>query len=226
MTPCADLRASRLLLLALAASLFVGCAARTPRPDDTPAPGPTTTEDVAEPADLGDPEGRFAEALQMMRTGQSVEAVAAFMALGKDFPEFSGPPTNLGILHAQADRLAPAIAALERATQANPDNKVAYNWLGVLHREGRQYDKARAAYEKALAADPDYAAARLNLGLLYEDHLRQPAEALVQYREYLRITDGKDLRVLPWIGEIEATMAAQTESVAPASAAPEEREVK
>lgn len=224
MIPCADSRASRLLLLALAASLFVGCAARTPKPD-APASEPSTGE-VAEPADLGDPEARFAEALQLMRTGQSVEAVAAFAALGEDFPEFSGPPTNLGILHAQADRLEAAIAALERATQANPDNTVAYNWLGVLRREGGQYDKARAAYEKALAADPDYAAARLNLGLLYEDHLRQPAEALVQYREYLRITDGNDLRVLPWIGEIEAAMAAQAESVAPAAATTEEREVE
>ena len=72
----------------------------------------------------------------------------------------------------------------------------------------------------------DYAAARLNLGLLLEDHLHQPAEAVAQYREYYRITGGKDLRVLPWIAEIEASQAQA--APAPASAAPasDEQEVK
>lgn len=222
MNPCADSRPMRLLGLLLAASLFAGCASvRTTSPDQ-PAP-PDSTGEPAEPAaDLGDPEARFAEALDLMRTRQTAEAEAAFVALTRDFPEFSGPYTNLGILLAQGNRRNEAVAMFVRAAAANPDNVSAYNWLGTLHRESGNYAEARAAYEKALAVNPDYAAARLNLGLLYDDYLRQPSEALTQYREYLRVTGGNDLRVLPWIGEIEAQLAAQASPAAPADAPEQE----
>lgn len=210
------------LAILLVAVLASGCAGlRTS--DDGAATAAETPEAAVEPAaDLGDPEARFAEALEFMRTRQSTEAVAAFIALTRDFPEFSGPHTNLGILYAQANRRSDAMSAFSRAIELNAGNVVAHNWLGTLHREAGNYPRAREAFEKALAIDPNYAAARLNLGLLYDDHLKQPGEALAQYREYYRVTDGTDLRVLPWIGEIEAQQAAQTEASAPAAAAEED----
>ena len=160
------------------------------------------------------------QALELMRTRQTTEAEAAFTALAVDFPEFSGPQTNLGILYAQSNRRDAAVAAFTRAATANPDNASAFNWLGVLNRQAGDFERARQAYEKALSVNPDYAAAHLNLGLLYEDHLGQPEQALVHYREYLRVTNGEDLRVLPWIGEIEASLAAKP------AAMPAEEEVK
>lgn len=223
MNRCAEFSWRQLASLLLAASLFSGCASRQAQPDDPGDevdPGTETTEPVA---DLGDPEARFAEAVDMMRTRQTAEAEAAFMALTNDFPEFSGPQTNLGILFAQSQRRDAAVAAFTRAANANPDNASAFNWLGILNREAGDYERARQAYEKALGINPDYAAAHLNLGLLYEDYLRRPQEALNHYREYLRVTNGEDLRVLPWIGEIESTLAAQAAS---APAEPAEQEVK
>ncbi|WP_420465052.1 tetratricopeptide repeat protein [Panacagrimonas sp.] len=221
MNRCAESSAWRhVASLLLAASLLSGCASRQAQPDrpgEAVAPGTETAEPVA---DLGDPEARFAQALELMRTRQTTEAEAAFTALAEDFPEFSGPQTNLGILYAQSNRRDAAVAAFTRAATANPDNASAFNWLGVLNRQAGDFERARQAYEKALSVNPDYAAAHLNLGLLYEDHLGQPEQALVHYREYLRVTNGEDLRVLPWIGEIEASLAAKP------AAMPAEEEVK
>lgn len=223
MTPCAesDMGTLRKLLIATSVAVVLsGCAQKASKPDrPSPVAPATPTETVQPPpADKGDPEGRFAEALELMKQRKSAEAEAAFMALSSDFPEFSGPQANLGILFAKSKRRDAAIAAFTRAATANGNNASAFNWLGILNREAGNYDRAKQSYEKAIAVKPDYAAAHLNLGLLLEDHLKQPQAAVAHYREYYRIGGGKDLRVLPWIAEIEARQAKAADA-APAPAA-------
>lgn len=223
MAPCAeDVKIPTLrgvLVAALVCVALAGCAKKVAKPDRPPPPAPST--EPAEPAkpaaDKGDPEARFAEALELMKQKKSKEAEAAFMALTRDFPEFGGPQANLGILFAKSNRRDAAIAAFTRAATANGQNASAFNWLGILNREAGNYPRARESYEKAIAVKPDYAAAHLNLGLLLENHLKQPAEAVKHYREYHRIGGGKDLRVLPWIAEIEAP---QSTGAAASTAAP------
>lgn len=223
MKRCAEPRGLRqALIIALAVLMLVGCAGKKPkRPTTTtPTPPPATAERQtpdAPPAPKADPEARFAEALEMMKQNKVREAEAAFMELSKDFPEFSGPQTNLGILFAKSNRRDAAIAAFTRAATANGQNASAFNWLGIVNKESGNYDRARQSYEKAIAVKPDYAAAHLNLGLLLEDQLKQPAVALQHYKEYQRLTGGKDLRVLPWIAEIEARTQASAPAAAPAA---------
>lgn len=240
MAPCAEatmttrspMRALALALLVTAA--LAGCARKATRPDRPTTPTtPSTPTQPAEPdkppPDKGDPEGRFNEALDLMKQKKAPEAEAAFLALTKDFPDFSGPVTNLGILFAKSNRRNEAIAAFTRAATINGQNASAFNWLGIINREAGNYARAKESYEKAISVKPDYAAAHLNLGLLLENQLKQPEEAVAHYREYYRIGGGKDLRVLPWIAEIEARQpAAATPAPAampsPRSAA--EREIK
>jgi tetratricopeptide (TPR) repeat protein len=235
MAPCAELTLSttrtpmpmRALALALLLSAaLAGCGRKATRPDRPSEPIDTTEQPAppAEPpADKGDPEGRFSEALELMKQKKTAEAEAAFLALTQDFPEFSGPVTNLGILFAKSNRRNEAIAAFTRA----------FNWLGILNREAGNHARARESYEKAISIKPDYAAAHLNLGLLLENQLRQPEQAVAHYREYYRISGGKDLRVLPWIAEIEARQAPAPEASSAATPAPgtgpdtdPEREIK
>ena len=227
MAPCADTR-SRAMLRQLAMTLLVAALAAcggkpSVKPDRPSAPTPDdteSTEPAKPPADKGDPEGRFVEALDLMKKKKAKEAEAAFLALSRDFPEFSGPQANLGILFAKSNRRAEAIAAFTRAATANGQNASAFNWLGILNREAGDYARAKESYEKALSVKPDYAAAHLNLGLLLEDQLKQPAEAVAHYREYYRLSGGKDLRVLPWIAEIEARQPKPEPAAAAAPAAP------
>jgi len=172
----------RALLLAAAGTL-AACGAfqekpdRPERPDAPPAtPAPTP--------DKGDPQGRFDAAMALWQQNQIAEAEEAFVSLVQDFPQHSGPWTNLGILYAKSNRRPQAIGALTKAVSLNPQNKVAFNWLGILHREAGDLNRARLSYEKALQLDPDYALAHYNLAILLDAHLKQPAEALPHYRAY------------------------------------------
>lgn len=210
----------RLALLALlAAGLSTGCALK-PRTAKKPVVEPEAVEETApEPsAAKGDARERYAKALQLMKERKTKEAGEAFLALAKDFPTYSGPLTNLGILYAKSNRRGEAVEAFNRALVAKPDNVVAANWMGIVHREAGDYVKAQQAYEKAIQIKPDFAAAHLNLGLLMEEHLKRPAEALPHYRRYQELVGDKDLRVLVWIAEIEAR---QPKPAEPATASKE-----
>ena len=207
------------LAFALAAMLLAGCGggrATKPKPD---APGKPVPEAPIPTPDKGDPQGRFDAALTLMKQKKTAEAEKAFLELTKDFPNYSGPQTNLGIIFATTNRRDGAIAAFTRAANANPSNASAFNWLGILNREIGDYPRAKLAYEKALQIKPGYAAAELNLGILLDSYMKQPALALPHYKAYQDLTGGTDLRVLPWIAEIEASQPK-------APAVPEEKEVK
>lgn len=165
----------------------------------TPAPAAPAT------VDKGDPDARFKAALNLMKQNQPQDAETALGELARDFPQFSGPFTDLGIIYAKSKRVQPAIQAFTRAAIANPQNPLVYNWLGILLRESKDYVRAEQAYKKALAINPDYAAANLNLGILYDAYLNRPQDALPHYKAYQRMGGQDDLRVLVWIAQIEKT---------------------
>ena len=193
-----------LLCLALAA-----CASPGPRRASTApvAAAATTPEAAAAPtADKGDPEQRFQEALALMKARRHAEAQAAFLALTRDFPDLSGPLTDLGILYAQGRQHDLAIASLTRAVKANPANAVAHNWLGTLHREKGDLLRAEQDYRRAIAARSDYGPAWLNLAILYDVALHRPREALATYQEYRRRFGEDDLIVAAWIRDLEARL--------------------
>ena len=214
--------------LLLAAVTVVGCSsltkkgagAPTPSQPEKPAPSATTPPLAAPVPDKGDVQARFNAALQMMREKKLPEAEAAFVALDQDFPKNSGTLTNLGIIYAKSNRLNQALTALDKATDLNDRNAVAWNWLGITERQSGDRAKAERAYLKAISAKPDYALPHLNLGILYDTYLSHPADALEQYRQYQKLAGKEDLRVTAWIAELEskpAKPAAASATPAPAS---------
>lgn len=172
-----------------------GKPAEDAKPADKPA--------LERPAEKGDPQVRFNEALTMMKSNQVAEAEQSFTWITQDFPAFAGPWTNLGIIYAKSNRNPLAIAAFVRAVNIDDDNATAYNWLGILYRQARDYGRAEDAYRNALKADGDFGLAHLNLGILYDEYLRRPADALPHYKEYLKHGGQDDLRVQAWIAAIE-----------------------
>ena len=201
-------RYAEVLAAGLAAVLITACG-MTPGPRAALAKRPPAAAKASAPLPASAPEEdadlRFKAALKLMKERQSDEASAAFLALSRDFPAFSGPLTDLGILQAQGRQREQALASLSKAASANPRNAVAQNWLGILYRESGDYVRAEHAYLQALAARPDYAPAHFNLAILYDLALRRPQDALVQYREYQKYAGDGNAMVAVWIKQLEAT---------------------
>jgi Flp pilus assembly protein TadD len=200
--------ARRALLCAVALTLAACAGGPAPKPSADDAPAATAPRGVpALPAGQTRlAQQRFDAALKLMRSGDRDGARAALQQLHREQPQLSGPPTNLGILYAQAGQRGEAISALSRAVALNPRNAVAHNWLGTLYREGGDYARAEQAYRDAIDADPAYATAYRNLGILYELSLRRPQDALAQYREYQRRAGADETSiVVAWIRNLEAT---------------------
>ncbi len=191
------------LLAAALAFTLSGCSML--KPDDA-RPPPAPGAPILGPAlpDKGDPQARFSAAMELWQRNDVAEAETALKALTTDFPEFSGPWTNLGILYAKSNRRPLAVAALSRAASLNAKNDVAFNWLGILNREAGDLERARLAYQKALDANPDSALAHYNLAILLDAHLKQPQAALPHYAAYQKLSAGDDLKVLAWVAEIKA----------------------
>lgn len=217
MTNCTEFsyRQLRSVGVLSAALLLAACASSGPskpsRPSALSAPAaPTPSADraaeIAREVAKGDPDQRFQEALGMMKARQFDAAQAAFIALSRDYPTFSGPFTDLGILYAQGRQRELAVASLTRAVAANPENEVAHNWLGTLLRENGDFLRAEQSYRRAIAVRSSYAQAHLNLAILYDVALHRPRDALSSYRDYQRITGAQDLIVAAWIREIESRL--------------------
>lgn len=184
----------------------VATATKKAKSRQAKAKAPATKKVKAAPATPGTAEERYAEALALMKAGQYQEAEAALTAYVREFPNYSGPRTNLGIIYARTNRKPQAAAEFGNAVKANPRNAAAHTWLGVLAREAGDLRRAEAAYKQALAADPNYADAQLNLAILYDQHLKRPQEALAAYRRYRELAGQRDPRAAVWVAELESRL--------------------
>lgn len=194
--------------LCLLAAGCTGMAMKPYSPPSSSARTPSQKIDAVPSKSQGikaDPDQRFTAALKLMKDHQPQEAQAAFAALAKDYPDFSGPLTDMAILYAQSRQRPQAIAGFSKAVSMNPRNAIAWNWLGILYRESGDYQRSEQAYRQALAVKPDYAAVHLNLAILYDVAMRRPQDALSQYREYQRTSGKEDLIVSAWIKDLEMT---------------------
>lgn len=172
----------------------IAAASAASRPaSPAPVPPPDQAADAAQV--------RFDAALRAMRKGRQDDAQHAFAALAAEFPQWSGPATNLGILYAQDGRRDDAILAFVQATSANGANAIAWTWLGSLYRASGRSADAQRAYQRAIAAQPGYAAAHLDLAILYDADLRKPDLAAAEYRAYLKL-DPQRAIVSVWLHEL------------------------
>jgi len=188
------------------------------QPGKPAAPG--TKPAAPKPIDKGDPDARFKGAIELYKQGQAQEAEVALTELVKDFPQFSAPLTELGMIYAKSKRFDLAANAFAKATANNSQNAVAFNWQGILFRQANNYSRAEQAYKRALSINSDYANAHLNLGILYDVYLKRPDDALEHYKDYQRLGGADDLRVLVWVADLEKAKAPPPAPVAPAPVAP------
>lgn len=222
---------SIIVLIALVTGLatgLVGCAGRGG--GGSPSKTPSSSSDKSLSSKSGTPpplsamqgpaNDRYQQALALMRDHKTDEAQGALEALVKEFPNLSGPPTNLGILYARSKQRDKAFDSFNRAIAANPKNATAYDWEGIIYRESGDYAHAEQSYLRAVSAQPDYPNAHLNLAILYDTYLRRPQDAVTQYREYQRLSGGSKPVVTAWIDELQPPAAAATSPAPAAASAP------
>jgi tetratricopeptide (TPR) repeat protein len=185
------------LVVAAACALVAGCA--TQKAD----PGPAVATAAAAPPPV-DPaaQSAFDDARRALAAGQVEQAERGFRTLTQTHPDLGGPHADLGLIYRQSGKLPEAVAALEAAVKASPQQPVYLNQLGLAYRQQGRFDKAREAYEQALRIDPDYAAATLNLGILNDLYLGDGRRALELYERYLVLSPGGDATVSKWIVDL------------------------
>ncbi|HEC20563.1 MAG TPA: tetratricopeptide repeat protein [Gammaproteobacteria bacterium] len=186
---------SRLLLAGVVAGLMA-CAA--------PGPGGGVSTAPKKEMPKVDPKiaAAYQAALDAMRAGKTAQAEKALRQLSEQYPNYSGPQTNLGILYFHQNKLDKAKASFLAALEINPDNVVSLNHLGIISRNEGDFQQAKKYYEKALKIDPKYAYAHLNYGILLELYMGKRKEALAHYKRYQALTPKEDVEVKKWIVDL------------------------
>ncbi len=146
---------------------------------------------------------RFTAAVASMRVEDWVTAEHHLTWLNNEYPGYSGPFLNLGIVYRQQGKLAAAEEAFGKAIVANRANLDAYNQLAILYREQGRFRDAEMKYQAALAVWPEHADTHRNLGILYELYMGRLERALGHYQQYQHVTLEPDRTVTGWIVDLE-----------------------
>ena len=108
-----------------------------------------------------DAEARFTRGLVLVRLNRTDEAIKAFSALTRDYPQLPEPYNNLAVLYAQQGNYEKARDALEAALATSPSYPTAHENLGDIYAA-----LAGAAYNRALTLDQNNGVVRAKLNLI------------------------------------------------------------
>lgn len=117
---------------------------------------------------------------KLMRAGQYAEALTKTDAILTKHPRDAQLRFTKGLILAEQNRSAEAIAIFTKLTEDFPDLPEPYNNLAVLYAANGQYDKARAALDMAMRTNPTYATALDNLGDVYAKLASQAYDKALQ----------------------------------------------
>jgi len=184
-----------------------GCAGTGETKKETEAAQPQGQQ----PQEVISPEARqnYDDALSAMRSGDNEKAKNLLVSLSENYPELSGPYTNLGLIYFREGDTQKAEQAFKRAIEINSNSAVSYNHLGIINRSKGNFQDAKRYYEMALKINQDYAYAHLNLGILYDLYLGELDNALTHYKRFQDLSAEKDPEVEKWIVDLERRMKSQ-----------------
>lgn len=144
----------------------------------------------------------FDKALTLAHAGNDAAAETQLASLARQYPQFSTPLVDLGILYGKDGNLDAAMQALQQAVARDPHSAPAWTELGVVQRLGGKFEDAEQSYGRAIAADPAYAAAYRDRGVLRDLYLDKPAAALGDFEHYRKLAV-QDKPVAMWVAELQ-----------------------
>ena len=197
-------RDTKIILIALSASLLAACATTT-----EPVRPPVNVEiqeevgfTITEEARIGgDVRADYETALSYLEQGRHDEGIELLEQVAEAAPELSAPRIDLGIAQHRAGDLEAAENNLLLALESNPEQPVAHNELGIIYRKTGRFEEARKSYESALDVYPGFHFARRNLAILCDLYLADLQCALRNYEAYMK-TVPSDEEASMWIADI------------------------
>lgn len=120
------------------------------------------------------------DASKLLKSGQFTEAMQKVDAVLAQRPKDAQMRFIKGLILAEQNKHAEAIAIFAKLTDDYPELPEPYNNLAVLYASNGQYDKARAALEMAIRTNPTYGTAHENLGDIYAKLASQAYDKALQ----------------------------------------------
>ncbi|AKZ63141.1 hypothetical protein F506_11055 [Herbaspirillum hiltneri N3] len=117
---------------------------------------------------------------KLMRSGQYADALIKTDAVLAKHPRDAQMRFVKGLILAEQNKSAEAIAIFSKLTEDFPDLPEPYNNLAVLYAANGQYDKARTTLDMAIRTNPTYATALENLGDIYAKLASQAYDKALQ----------------------------------------------
>lgn len=124
--------------------------------------------------------GEAADINKLMRSGQYAAALSKTDAVLAKHPRDAQMRFTKGLILAEQNKSAEAIAIFSKLTEDFPDLPEPYNNLAVLYAANGQYDKARTTLDMAMRTNPTYATALENLGDVYAKLASQAYDKALQ----------------------------------------------
>ena len=127
------------------------------------------------------------------------EALRMFEELEAQYPGFSGPRTNIGMIYIHQQQFEKAAEAFKKALEINDENEFAYSNLALTYRELGKFTEAKESYQKAIELNPNDPLPHYNLGILAELYLRDLPLAVQSFEHYKLANRKKDPEVDNWL---------------------------
>lgn len=141
-------------------------------------------------------------------------ALEQFKTLETQYPQFSGPSTNIGMIYLRQEKFVEAETAFKKALEINNENEYAHNNLGLTYRELGKFPEAKQSYQEAIALNPKYAEAHYNLGILAELYLHDLDLAIQSFEYYKLANKKRDEQVDTWLVDLRNRLQASKQVAA------------
>jgi len=107
-----------------------------------------------------------------------------------------------------------AIKAYQQALLINPRNADVLTDLGISYRRIGKPQQAVKAFRNAQEVDPNHAVSLFNLGIVLRDDLKEPADALKAWEEFLKRAPDSPHAVMvrPWVKQLQEKLGQASET--------------
>ena len=190
-----------ILFVIVTGMLFLAGCSTTPSKDSSVA-----AHTPAVPAQLT---SKYKAAIHYMQTDNIEQAYQGFSELTVEYPGYSGPYINLGLIHLQRQQLDDAEAFFKKAISVNSSSFEGHNQLAIVYRKQGNFSAAETHYLKAKSIDNNSADLHKNIAILYDLYMGKLPQALAHYQQYKQLLQEPDPALRGWIIDIENRIRAQ-----------------